>query len=667
MNAKVQVKNQARTPAAPVAAHIPQPPVAVPDLDHEAERPLIVAQLEGAARLGHSLRAISVGGYAPPTNIQRQELPEEEEEELQLKRETAALQGQEIPAVEEEEVAHPKPANGVQRQGGGEGCQLEDETARRINRARGGGQPMEDVLQEQMTEALGHDFSGVWVHTDAEADALNRHLSAKAFTIGPDIFFKRGAYAPHSGQGQELIAHELTHVVQQSKGQVNPGSSGMTVRPAGDAFEQEADALAQRAASSPLDQSNQLAQSWANAGRQSSRGDRRKGKAVPPIAPPQSKQGDKVGLCTTPVNSRERSAPGSRALIQRTIEIANKVWTSAEVMRKMFPLMLDAKTQQTIMSLARAENETFRFKDFDALVTFAKSPEGKDKAVKATEASEAKREEEVKQEREEYTAGLNEEIFPVIAVVKEPLVSNVPGQYKWAAQVMSLLPDMGSAEKGATETMQMFLFLHAKAAGLEAKLPRLNDGSRPNAVAALSEALELYYGGPLGEETIRSVTTKNAQERFREGLQAVDKGAQAHQPKDRLKRYIAQNVDNQTKSYDRRVYMVRRGLAPWRTEEKAVLKTWIQEQYMTAPKNQDVNPDKYLVQSVFGCFANYLGSHPSLDQMKEAVKKLNAEVRLPNVTDSLVEEVFREEAKKRIFVEHRPIQVLADFFEGLSH
>jgi hypothetical protein len=246
MSTKAQVKTQAKTPAAPAVARIVQPPVGV--LGREAERPDIAAQLEAAARLGHSLGAVGVASAAPPT-IQRQEIPEGEEEELQMKQEPAALQRQELPEEEEEEL-QTKPANGVQRQGGGEGFQLGDETASRINRARGGGQPLEGGIQKQMGETMGHDFSSVRVHTDSEADALNQQLQAKAFTTGPDIFFRRGEYNPDSSGSRELIAHELTHVVQQGTGRVLGGgsSSGMTVRPAGDAFEQEAQAMAAQAA-----------------------------------------------------------------------------------------------------------------------------------------------------------------------------------------------------------------------------------------------------------------------------------------------------------------------------------------------------------------------------------------------------------------------------------
>ena len=69
-------------------------------------------------------------------------------------------------------------------------------------------------------------------------------MDAKAFTTGKDIFFKEGAYDPHSTSGKELLAHELTHVVQQGTGQVNHSSGGMTVNAPGDAFEHQADQAA---------------------------------------------------------------------------------------------------------------------------------------------------------------------------------------------------------------------------------------------------------------------------------------------------------------------------------------------------------------------------------------------------------------------------------------
>lgn len=128
---------------------------------------------------------------------------------------------------------------------GGDGAfDLDDATAGRINRARGGGQALDTSLQAKMGESMGADFSGVRVHTGSESHALNEQLNAKAFTTGSDIFFRDGAYSPQSSGGHELLAHELTHVVQQSTGAVGGGGSAMTVNAPGDRFEQEADSVA---------------------------------------------------------------------------------------------------------------------------------------------------------------------------------------------------------------------------------------------------------------------------------------------------------------------------------------------------------------------------------------------------------------------------------------
>jgi hypothetical protein len=138
----------------------------------------------------------------------------------------------------------------AQRSGGEGSFELDEPTTERINQARGGGQSLDGAVQKQMGESIGHDFSGVRVHTSAESNELNQQLSARAFTTGQDIFFKSGEYNPGSGSGQELIAHELTHVVQQSSGAAGSGGGQMVVNPPDDVYEQEADAVAKQAISS---------------------------------------------------------------------------------------------------------------------------------------------------------------------------------------------------------------------------------------------------------------------------------------------------------------------------------------------------------------------------------------------------------------------------------
>ena len=84
-----------------------------------------------------------------------------------------------------------------------------------IQRARAGGSALESAARTGLESAMGSDFGGVRIHTDPQSDALNRSLNARAFTTGSDIFFRSGEYNPGTAQGKELLAHELTHVVQQ--------------------------------------------------------------------------------------------------------------------------------------------------------------------------------------------------------------------------------------------------------------------------------------------------------------------------------------------------------------------------------------------------------------------------------------------------------------------
>lgn len=78
-----------------------------------------------------------------------------------------------------------------------------------------GGQPVPERVRGPLERSLGSDFSAVRVHTDSSADRLARTLGAVAFTTGQDIFFRRGHYAPDRQPGRRLLAHELSHVVQQ--------------------------------------------------------------------------------------------------------------------------------------------------------------------------------------------------------------------------------------------------------------------------------------------------------------------------------------------------------------------------------------------------------------------------------------------------------------------
>lgn len=90
--------------------------------------------------------------------------------------------------------------------------------SQQIQMSKGNGKTMSTAANQFMSNAFGNDFSGVQLHTDSEAVKMNRQLGARAFTYGNDIFFNEGEYNPESNKGKHLLAHELTHTIQQGNG-----------------------------------------------------------------------------------------------------------------------------------------------------------------------------------------------------------------------------------------------------------------------------------------------------------------------------------------------------------------------------------------------------------------------------------------------------------------
>lgn len=95
------------------------------------------------------------------------------------------------------------------------GVEVSGDVARGIDGLHGGGSPLDTSTRAFMEPRFGHDFGRVRVHTDARASRLARSVNARAFTVGQDLVFESGQYAPQTDQGRRLLVHELTHVVQQ--------------------------------------------------------------------------------------------------------------------------------------------------------------------------------------------------------------------------------------------------------------------------------------------------------------------------------------------------------------------------------------------------------------------------------------------------------------------
>src|SRR5256885_13901465 len=85
----------------------------------------------------------------------------------------------------------------------------------------GGGAPLDKDTRGLMESRLGADFSDVRVHTDAKASESAQSVQAYAYTVGSDVVFQSGKYEPESDSGKRMLAHELTHVVQQRSGPVD--------------------------------------------------------------------------------------------------------------------------------------------------------------------------------------------------------------------------------------------------------------------------------------------------------------------------------------------------------------------------------------------------------------------------------------------------------------
>jgi len=85
----------------------------------------------------------------------------------------------------------------------------------RIQQSRGNGKPLDQPTLSKMEQGFGTDFSNVRFHTDSQSESMNSDLGARAFTNKNDIFFNKGEFNPQSKDGQTLLAHELTHTIQQ--------------------------------------------------------------------------------------------------------------------------------------------------------------------------------------------------------------------------------------------------------------------------------------------------------------------------------------------------------------------------------------------------------------------------------------------------------------------
>jgi len=132
---------------------------------------------------------------------------------------------------EEEETAQAKPLSQrqaeeeeepVQAKGSPPGSRVSRGVQAGLDSSKGGGAPLPATTRGFMESRFGRDFSQVRIHTGSEAVQMSQELKAQAFTRGSDIYFNAGRFDPGSSQGRHLLAHELTHTVQQGQAAVLP-------------------------------------------------------------------------------------------------------------------------------------------------------------------------------------------------------------------------------------------------------------------------------------------------------------------------------------------------------------------------------------------------------------------------------------------------------------
>lgn len=153
--------------------------------------------------------------------VQKEEVKDEKvqkaevkEEKVQKKPDDRIMRKEEIQKAEQEKVQK-KEEEKVQRKGGEGAGSVAAQTQSAIQSQTTGGQQMASETRGFMESRFGADFGNVRIHSDPEAAGLSNQLSARAFTYQNHIFFSRDQYQPGTSEGKHLLAHELTHTIQQ--------------------------------------------------------------------------------------------------------------------------------------------------------------------------------------------------------------------------------------------------------------------------------------------------------------------------------------------------------------------------------------------------------------------------------------------------------------------
>ena len=204
------VKNILHSPTDSLAIQ-PKLTIGEPDDEYEEEADRVADQVmrmpDPHLSANENSSAVSPGSYQTD-HIQR-------DQKIQLKQLTPQVQRQEEPEEEEEEMLQAKNA-------GSRVPEMTPAINNDIRSLKGGGRSLSGVEQRFFEPRFGADFSAVRIHSDMRAANAARSINARAFTLGRDVVFGAGEYSSETSSGRKLLAHELTHVVQQNGGVVSP-------------------------------------------------------------------------------------------------------------------------------------------------------------------------------------------------------------------------------------------------------------------------------------------------------------------------------------------------------------------------------------------------------------------------------------------------------------
>ncbi|GGO76188.1 hypothetical protein GCM10011348_02800 [Marinobacterium nitratireducens] len=180
--------------------------------EEEAAQPKLQREEEEEAAQTKLMRQLEEEEETAQTKLWRK--GEEEEAQTKLRRQTGDEEEEPLMAkLWRQQEEEPEAAAPSEEQEETSAALLEQ----KIQNSRGNGSPLPDAVLKDMEQQFGNDFSHVVIHNDNEAAELCRELNARAFTVGSDIYFAPGEFTPETEAGRELLAHELTHVIQQGR------------------------------------------------------------------------------------------------------------------------------------------------------------------------------------------------------------------------------------------------------------------------------------------------------------------------------------------------------------------------------------------------------------------------------------------------------------------